>query len=54
MRDVESGQLGGSNTAVAFYIAAMNEGVMLDGGLAGRADKGYLAAGKFCTACVGA
>lgn len=30
-------ELGGSNTAVAFYIAAMNEGVVLDGDPAGRA-----------------
>ena len=30
-------ELGGSNTAVAFYIAAMNDGVVLDGDPAGRA-----------------
>ena len=30
-------ELGGSNTAVAFYIAAMNDGVILDADPAGRA-----------------
>ena len=30
-------ELGGTNTAVAFYVAAMNDGVVLDGDPAGRA-----------------